>query len=363
VLVEKAAAVPAAFERLVTVGALARVVATLDEDVARAVVRAVAQRYGLAVRDDEPGSSPMPDRARAPETARRAMTARIVAAVAPEAVMLAAPVHARRLAALALVVRRAPAVARSPGFAGALAATVPARGDVGEQAPPLARITSASAPITLAPPAAVAVPHARTPDSPAERSAGEPPDGPARILAQPAKRSAHVEHRDEPPPPPAAGAEPAPSIHTALGGVLFLTNLLTAQGIFGDFTQPRDEGPGVDFWRVLSLLGVRLLARRPQRRDRVWPLLRELAGPDAPGAPDADRLVADLARQIRRRLRADGVAVDTLLRRAARVEVTDTRLDATFELAGHPIGIRLAGLDRDPGFVPAAGRTIAFHFE
>jgi hypothetical protein len=33
-----------------------------------------------------------------------------------------------------------------------------------------------------------------------------------------------------------------------------------------------------------------------------------------------------------------------------------------FALAELPIEIRIAGLDRDPGWVPAAGRFIAFHF-
>jgi hypothetical protein len=47
----------------------------------------------------------------------------------------------------------------------------------------------------------------------------------------------------------------------------------------------------------------------------------------------------------------------------ARVAVTATRLDVTFELARLPLEVRLAGLDRDPGWVPAAGRHVAFHFE
>jgi hypothetical protein len=43
--------------------------------------------------------------------------------------------------------------------------------------------------------------------------------------------------------------------------------------------------------------------------------------------------------------------------------VTATRLNVTFELARLPLAVRLAGLDRDPGWVPAAGRYVAFHFE
>jgi hypothetical protein len=51
-----------------------------------------------------------------------------------------------------------------------------------------------------------------------------------------------------------------------------------------------------------------------------------------------------------------------LLRRPARAHVTPAHLDVEFSLAEHPVEIRLAGLDRDPGWIPAAGRFLAFHF-
>jgi hypothetical protein len=47
----------------------------------------------------------------------------------------------------------------------------------------------------------------------------------------------------------------------------------------------------------------------------------------------------------------------------ARVFVTATRVDIVLSLAELPIAVRLAGLDRDPGWIPAAGRSVAFHFE
>ncbi|HEX8501943.1 MAG TPA: hypothetical protein VF659_15275 [Pyrinomonadaceae bacterium] len=47
----------------------------------------------------------------------------------------------------------------------------------------------------------------------------------------------------------------------------------------------------------------------------------------------------------------------------AQAVVTATRLDVTFSLARLPLEVRFAGLDRDPGWVPAAGRHIAFHYE
>jgi hypothetical protein len=52
-----------------------------------------------------------------------------------------------------------------------------------------------------------------------------------------------------------------------------------------------------------------------------------------------------------------------LARRGARIVLSDTRLDVHFPLATHPLSIRIAGLDRDPGWVPAFGRIIEFHYE
>ncbi len=47
----------------------------------------------------------------------------------------------------------------------------------------------------------------------------------------------------------------------------------------------------------------------------------------------------------------------------ARVQVTATHLDLTLELAALPLPIRFAGLDRNPGWVPAAGRYVTFYFD
>ena len=54
---------------------------------------------------------------------------------------------------------------------------------------------------------------------------------------------------------------------------------------------------------------------------------------------------------------------DVLLRYPGWVEATTTHVDVALSLAGLPIAVRLAGLDRDPGWIPAAGRTVAFHFD
>ena len=47
----------------------------------------------------------------------------------------------------------------------------------------------------------------------------------------------------------------------------------------------------------------------------------------------------------------------------ARVTTTPTHVDVFFPLAGLPIEIRLSGLDRNPGWVPAADRVITFQYD
>lgn len=82
-----------------------------------------------------------------------------------------------------------------------------------------------------------------------------------------------------------------------------------------------------------------------------------------------DRWLGWLVPYVRARLmRALGLAdADDLCRivfeQRARVHVPAAHLDVVSSLAALPVEIRLAGLDRNPGWVPAAGRFIAFHFE
>jgi hypothetical protein len=58
-----------------------------------------------------------------------------------------------------------------------------------------------------------------------------------------------------------------------------------------------------------------------------------------------------------------GQLVDVLLRRPARIFVSGARVEVVFSLADLPIAVRIAGLDRDPGWIPAAGRDVRFRFE
>lgn len=56
-------------------------------------------------------------------------------------------------------------------------------------------------------------------------------------------------------------------------------------------------------------------------------------------------------------------AARLLCERHARVFVTATHVDIVMRLAELPFEVRVSGLDRDPGWIPAAGRSVAFHFE
>jgi hypothetical protein len=96
--------------------------------------------------------------------------------------------------------------------------------------------------------------------------------------------------------------------------------------------------------------------------------LRRLALPREPASPLA-RWTARLAAYSRARLivalaLAPGQApADVLLRHRARVYLAPSHVDVVLNLEQLPIAIRLAGLDRDPGWIPSAGRYLAFHFE
>lgn len=83
-----------------------------------------------------------------------------------------------------------------------------------------------------------------------------------------------------------------------------------------------------------------------------------------PGAPDA-RWIACLRLYLEARIRlatgdARGLA---LLALPGEILVDELDLTAVFRLDAHPIGLRLAGLDRDLGWQPAEGRSIRFRFE
>ena len=102
---------------------------------------------------------------------------------------------------------------------------------------------------------------------------------------------------------------------------------------------------------------VRLSSRH--RLGREWPVLSRL-----PRTLDA-RWIACLRLYLEARFRlATGDPGGlTLLALPGEILVDELDLTAVFRLDAHPIGLRLAGLDRDLGWQPAEGRSIRFRFE
>jgi hypothetical protein len=97
-------------------------------------------------------------------------------------------------------------------------------------------------------------------------------------------------------------------------------------------------------------------------------LRREAWQEDEGDAGGLERWVEWLAAYVRARLcRALGAGgpgelASLLIEQGARVSLTATHVDVLFQLAALPLEVRLSGLDRDPGWVPAAGRFIAFRY-
>lgn len=168
------------------------------------------------------------------------------------------------------------------------------------------------------------------------------------------------------------------AIRTAYGGVFYLVNVALALEYYTDFARPRGANLALPLWDFLALLGGHftgdalsadplpaLLARLANRDEGQPPS----AGFEPPEGASLAGWLARTAERISTRLAlAPGIAGvpdwrPLVLAQDASIAASATHVDVHFSLAAHPIGLRLAGLDRDPGWVPAAGRTITFHYE
>jgi hypothetical protein len=120
--------------------------------------------------------------------------------------------------------------------------------------------------------------------------------------------------------------------------------------------------------RVAALLrpyGRPPLVHRPRLARRTPGGARTADAPTAALARWLEWLVPYLRVRLRAALGAErGTDVGRLVCRSpARLVLTPVHLHVHLALDRLPLAIRLAGLDRDPGWVPAAGRSIAFHFD
>lgn len=181
---------------------------------------------------------------------------------------------------------------------------------------------------------------------------------------------------------------------SAHGGVFFLLNVALGWGLYGDFTRPRHSLLKASPWQFLHAAGIGLLGRRfaadplaswlraqtPFVRLRAASVLDAAphdllppaearwlrAAPPSP-SPRANELSCWLP-LLRQRLalavnQVEAEALTTCLSLPARIERRGERVDVRFSLHQLPLAVRLAGLDRDPGWVPASGCDIRFHFE
>lgn len=53
---------------------------------------------------------------------------------------------------------------------------------------------------------------------------------------------------------------------------------------------------------------------------------------------------------------------EILLKKTARISISATHLEIYFNLVDLPLSVRFSGLDRDPGWIPAVGKFVKFHF-
>jgi len=153
------------------------------------------------------------------------------------------------------------------------------------------------------------------------------------------------------------------TIETNLGGLFYLINLAIFLEIYSDFTSPVEQfHDDLSIWDFVTIVGKEI---DQETDDPIWELLRNLA--DREDELTTPTWLTDLLPHIRARLHlALGINDDLaeiLLHHEAKITITPTHLDIFFPLADHPIEIRLSGLDRNPGWVPAAGRFIAFHYD
>jgi hypothetical protein len=257
---------------------------------------------------------------------------------------------------------------------------------------------------------AVPTPNATAPDSAGGSINPAHDEGPA-----PSTETAYSSELLSPKEADAATRRESREIETAFGGVFYLVNLGLFLGLYGEFTIPSRPGINLALWDFVALVGRELVGGELED-DPVWILLAELAGRDTGEEPGKgftppnqaletlsnalishplthegtgnpltvsqeqheksdsnnvplrrwlDWLMPRLSARLRRALGL--IAHDDLAavfcRHRAQITVTPTHVDVHLSLADLPITIRLAGLDRDPGWVPAAGRYIAFQFD
>jgi hypothetical protein len=198
------------------------------------------------------------------------------------------------------------------------------------------------------------------------------------------------------------------ALFTELGGAFYLVNVMRHLGMPQCFEDDWRLATGAGAWGTFEALarGLLSLAHERHEHDALWTVLAELAGrsqtdriigdgcvtPDnfnPPASWGDSRYPADAIASgqftsrlspalvswlthavpyVRHRL-AEALGVPAaeagamVIAGAARIHLTSSHVDVVFPLDHIALPLRMAGLDRDPGWMPAYGRVITFHFE
>lgn len=171
------------------------------------------------------------------------------------------------------------------------------------------------------------------------------------------------------PPEPTPALASEEGVETAFAGVFFLLNVAISTGLYADFTEPLTRRTDLSPWDYLALMGL-LTAGIDFTEDPIDGVLADLAGrqkDEPPGTEAGAGLewaaahAASLAPWLSELLETDDPFQLLVCLRGC-VFVSGEQVRVEFPAAAHPLSIRMAGLDRDPGFIPTAGRTVTFRF-
>lgn len=161
---------------------------------------------------------------------------------------------------------------------------------------------------------------------------------------------------------PAAGQAPA-RVDTQFAGVFFLLNAAVAMGWYGDFTQPWHRGLAASPWQFLRAAG-QALTGPGWRADPLADWLRAMDPTPLPRSSGLGALWPPLRARLAQALgRPRMQAVRLTLHMPGQVLLRPGRLDVHMALCDLPLAVRMAGLDRDLGWLPTAGLDIRFHFD
>jgi hypothetical protein len=316
---------------------------------------------------------------RAPVSRRPAAAPPLLLDAAPDALATILPslelLEQRVFAAITLALRRAPAVVRSTLFLHEVTAWI---------APPVALQTKSATAASEAASAGEAPRHqsearasrpsrqlpsrdeTASPDTTAERPASaDPLPSSAHATATSASDALapavapRTARKPELPAETADAAESIETIDSRHAGLFFLLNIAVALGFYDPYG--REEPIALDVWDFLALTGRALVP--DLEADDLWPLLAQLANRELDDLPELDEEILNRVRDALSLVVDQEDAAAFVIARPGRITLSPAHIDVTFCLAAHPIEIRVAGLDRDPGWIPAAGRHVDFHFD